>query len=194
MRGYDRCVRVPYSVRRITRDSKATLQGRYYLRTAARLGARPRVLGRPLITNPDLHIGDDALIWSHYRTTHLGGTGRIVLGNRVFLNAGVVILSFVNIEIGDDVALASEVFVTDSDNHALGAQPVREAPIRIGAGSWIATRSIVLPGVQIGTRAVVAAGSVVTTDVEDDTLVAGVPARPVRTIEYPPGRATAWKQ
>ena len=152
------------------------------------------MLGRPLVTNPDLYIGDDVLIWSHYRTTHLGGTGRLALGNRVFLNAGVVVLSFVDIEIGDDVALASEVFVTDSDNHALGAEPVRQAPIKVGAGSWIATRSIILPGVHIGNRAVVAAGSVVTDDVDDDTLVAGVPARPVRRIDYPPGRATAWKE
>jgi len=43
-------------------------------------------------------------------------------------------------------------------------------------------------------EAMAAALPVVTTDVADDTLVAGAPARRVRTIEYPPGRATAWKQ
>jgi len=177
----------------VSRDVAATVSARYHLRTAREVGRRARVVGRPLITNPDLHIGDDFLLWSHYRTTHLGGTARIDIGDRVFLNAGAVVLSFCGVEIGNDVALASEVIVSDSDNHAIGAGPVREAPVRIGAGSWVATRSMVLAGVQIGTRAVVAAGSVVVHDVPDDTLVAGVPARIVKTIDYPDGRATAWK-
>ncbi len=59
---------------------------------------------------------NDLEIWSRHRLTHLGGDGRLVIGDRVFLNGGVVILAFKEIEIGDDVALASEVFITDSDN------------------------------------------------------------------------------
>lgn len=157
-------------------------------------GPRARVLGWPLVTNPDVEAGSEFLVWSHYRRTHIGGTGPIRFGDRVFLNAGAVVLSYVSIEIGDDVALASEVFVTDSDNHPIGGAPVREAPIRIEDGAWVATRAIVLPGVTIGSRSVVAAGSVVTRDVPPDTLAAGVPARAVRTIEYPPGKRTAWKE
>ncbi len=176
-----------------SRHAAAALRARWHLRGAVHVGERPRVLGRPLITNPNLSVGDDLLLWSHHRTTHLGGSGRLELGDRVFLNAGVVLLSFCEIVIEDDVALASEVFVTDSDNHPVGDRPVREAPVRIGRGAWVATRALILPGVTIGERAVVAAGAVVTRDVDDDTLVAGVPARPIRRIEYPVGRRTAWK-
>jgi acetyltransferase-like isoleucine patch superfamily enzyme len=172
----------------------AELRARWHLRDARAVGARPRVLGRPLITTPELVIGDDLLLWSHYRTTHLGGDASIAIGDRVFLNAGVVVLAFERITIEDDVALGPEVEVIDSDNHPLAGAPVRVAPVVIGRGSWIATRSLVLPGVRIGERAVVAAGSVVTSDVPDDTLVAGVPARPVRTLQYPAGCTTAWRE
>jgi acetyltransferase-like isoleucine patch superfamily enzyme len=58
------------------------------------------------------------------------------------------------------------------------------APIVIGDHVWIGTNSLVLKGVTVGDGAVVAAGSVVTRDVPASTLVAGVPAKPVRTIEH----------
>jgi maltose O-acetyltransferase len=54
--------------------------------------------------------------------------------------------------------------------------------IEIGDGAWLASRVMVLPGVRIGAGAVVAAGSVVTRDVPDNTLVAGVPARVARSL------------
>jgi serine acetyltransferase len=62
----------------------------------------------------------------------------------------------------------------------------------IGDGTWVGTRAIVLPGVTIGSRAVVAAGSVVTRDVPDEVLVAGNPARVVRELTYPPYCRRAW--
>jgi serine acetyltransferase len=66
------------------------------------------------------------------------------------------------------------------------------APVRIGDGSWIGTRAVILPGVTIGRRVLVAAGAVVARDVPDDSLVAGNPARVVRTLSYPPGCLRAW--
>jgi len=173
---------------------EAEARGRWYFRHATSVGNKPLVIGRPLITTPELVVGDDLLLWSIHRQTHLGGDGRLEVGNRVFFNSGAVVLAFDRITIEDDVALASEVFVTDSDNHPVAGQPVRTLPIRICHGAWVATRAIVLPGVTIGSRAVVAAGAVVTGDVPDDTLVAGVPARVVRKLEYPPGYTTAWKE
>ena len=167
--------------------------GRQRLRGATTIGARPRVLGRPLIHTPELHIGDDFLCWSVHRLTHFGGNGRTDIGDRVFVNSGAVVLAFEHITIEDDVALASEVFISDSDNHSVAGRPVRQAPVVIERGAWIATRAMVLAGVRIGSRAVVAAGSVVHRDVPPDTLVAGVPARPVRTLDYPPGWTSAWK-
>ncbi len=53
----------------------------------------------------------------------------------------------------------------------------------VGNGSWLGTRSLLLPGVSIGDCAVVAAGAVVTMDVPPNTLVGGVPARILRDLE-----------
>jgi acetyltransferase-like isoleucine patch superfamily enzyme len=188
-----------WRLRKLRKDMRPRLleaeaRGRWYFRHANSLGKRPLVVGRPLITTPSLVVGDDLLLWSIHRQTHLGGDGRLEIGDRVFFNSGAVVLAFDSITIEDDVALASEVFVTDSDNHPVGGQPVRTLPIRICEGAWVATRAMVLPGVTIGSRAVVAAGSVVTADVADDTLVAGAPARLVRKLEYPAGYTTAWKE
>ena len=171
----------------------AELRARWLLRGARSVGARPRVIGRPMISTPDLRIGDDFLLWSHHRVTHLGGTGTLEIGDRVFVNTGAVVLAFSQVSLADGAGLASEVFISDSDNHSLPDRPLNEAPIVIGRGSWIATRAMIMPGVHIGERAVVAAGAVVTSDVDDDTLVAGVPARPIRKLVYPPGRGSAWR-
>ena len=56
------------------------------------------------------------------------------------------------------------------------------APIRIGNRVWIGSHSTILPGVTVGDGAVVAAGAVVTKDVPPNTVVAGVPAKVVKTI------------
>lgn len=95
------------------------------------------------------------------------------------------------VTIGDDVALAYDAFVTDSDDRGLEGGPVHTAPVTIRDGVWIGARAIVLPGVTVGRRAVVAAGAVVTRDVPDDTLVAGQPARLVRSLTLPAGVAKA---
>lgn len=174
---------------------QAEARGAWYFRHAEARGRRCWVIGHPLVTAPHISMGDDFLLWSIHRRTHLGGSesGRIHFGHRVFINSGAVILAFDRISIGDDVAIASEVFISDSDNHPLADRPMRQAPITIGDGSWIATRAMILAGVTIGSRSVVGAGSLVLEDVPDDTLVAGVPARPLRKLTYPPGATTAWR-
>lgn len=174
---------------------QAEVRGRWYFRHAESRGLRCWVIGDPLITARHITIGNDLLLWSIHRQTHLGGepTGRIELGDRVFVNSGATILSFDRISIGDDVAIASEVFISDSDNHPIADRPMHQAPVVIGNGAWIATRAMILAGVTIGSRAVVGAGSLVIDDVPDDTLVAGVPARPIRKLNYPAGATTAWR-
>lgn len=156
------------------------------------VGARPRVWGRPLIDARNLTIGDDLLIHSQYHQTRISGPGRIQIGDRVFINHGVRILCRGNITIGNDVALAEDVALLDNDAHGIEGRPVHISPVTIGDGAWVGIRSTVLPGVKIGARSIVAAGSIVTRSVEADTLVAGNPARVVRKLEYPPGVTRAW--
>jgi acetyltransferase-like isoleucine patch superfamily enzyme len=164
----------------------------WYLRRAKKVGRWPGVGGRPCVEATDLEIGDKIKIWSTHRRTLVSGWGRMRIGDRVFINSGTMLFSVCEIVIGDDVALSSEVYITDTNSHGLEGGDPFEAPVRIGAGTWIGTRAIILPGVTIGRRVVVAAGSVLTRDVPDDVLVAGNPAKVVRPLTYPPGCQRAW--
>jgi acetyltransferase-like isoleucine patch superfamily enzyme len=89
------------------------------------------------------------------------------------------------IDIGDDVMLGPGVQLISS-GHPLEPELRRSritiAPVRIGRGAWIAAGAMVLQGVTVGDDAVVAAGAVVTRDVPARTLVAGVPARVLRSL------------
>jgi acetyltransferase-like isoleucine patch superfamily enzyme len=155
-------------------------------------GIQPTILGSPRVDATDMVVGDHFKIWSGHRRTLISGWGRIRIGDRVFVNSGVVMFAAKAITIGNDVAIANEAYLMDTDSHGVEGRPVKEAPIVIGDGTWIGARAIILPGVTIGRRCLVAAGAVVSRDVPDDTLVAGNPAREVRGLVYPDGVTRAW--
>jgi acetyltransferase-like isoleucine patch superfamily enzyme len=118
--------------------------------------------------------------------------GRIDLGDDVILNAGCMVMARAHVVIEDFAGIGYDAIVTDSNDHGLEGRLTRTEPVRIGRGAWIGARSIILPGVSIGSRAVVAAGAIVTRSVDDDTMVAGQPARVVRALEYPAGVVRAF--
>lgn len=172
--------------------ARQAAKARWVLRGAREVGRSAHVLGWPKVDATDLVVGDQFKVWSGHRRTLISGWGPIRFGDRCFVNCGTVLIATSGIEIGDDVALANEVLVVDSDSHGVEGRPHVEAPVRIGSGSWLGNRAMVLPGVTIGRRVLVAAGSVVTRDVPDDVLVAGNPAREIRSLTYPVGCRRAW--
>jgi acetyltransferase-like isoleucine patch superfamily enzyme len=110
----------------------------------------------------------------------------IGVGARVFINQNCTFYSLAEITLGDDVMIGPNVSLITSEHPVAPSQ--RRAfllgkPITIGNGVWIAAGATVIGGVTIGENAVVAAGSVVTRDVPANTLVAGNPARVIRSIE-----------
>lgn len=111
----------------------------------------------------------------------------ISFGNRVDVGENVVIRGGGGISIGNDVLIAAGAALV-SEGHPVN--PPRwgrnvSKPIRIGNEVWIGANAVVLPGVTIGDGSIVAAGAVVSCDVPDNVVVAGVPARVIRAIEPP---------
>ncbi|WP_206323949.1 DapH/DapD/GlmU-related protein [Streptomyces sp. HNM0574] len=106
-------------------------------------------------------------------------------GERVFVNQGCTFMDRGGIRIGDDVMIAPKASLI-TGGHPLPLAERRAylslAPIVIEDDVWIGAGATVTQGVTVGAGAVVAAGAVVTRDVPARTLVAGVPARVVRTI------------
>lgn len=91
------------------------------------------------------------------------------------------------IEIGDHVTIShrcilSSHMATSCDTPLRKLYPDSAAPIQIGSGAWICTGATILQGVRVGDNAVVAAGAVVTRDVEAGIVVAGVPAVRVKKL------------
>lgn len=111
------------------------------------------------------------------------GAANITLGKNVYVNAGVTLQSCEGAEIilGDQVILSYGVKVITGGlviDERGTIHPDHEAkPITVEESAWVGAGAILLPGVTVKEGAVVAAGSVVTRDVEPHTIVGGVPAR-----------------
>jgi acetyltransferase-like isoleucine patch superfamily enzyme len=116
---------------------------------------------------------------------HTDSGRNLRFGRNVFVNHGCTAMDLGGIDIGDDVMIGPNVHLISSGHPvdpAIRRSKITTGPIRIGRGVWIAAGAMVLQGVVVGDDAVVAAGAVVTKDVPPRTLVAGVPARFVRTV------------
>ena len=108
----------------------------------------------------------------------------IHIGKNVFINSGCHFQDQGGIYIGDDVLIGHNV-VLATINHDLDPKQKRKnhySPIRICSNVWIGSNATLLPGVTIGEWAVIAAGAVVTKDVEPYTIVGGVPAKIIKRI------------
>lgn len=111
--------------------------------------------------------------------------GRVKIGQNSTLNEGVFLNASGGIEVGDFVSVSPFVVINTGylDLEKFGLRRHNLAKVVLKDYSWVASGAIINPGVVIGKYAVVAAGAVVTKDVPDHTMVAGVPAKPVKKIK-----------
>lgn len=109
----------------------------------------------------------------------------IELGERVFFNFNCVVLDVCRVRIGDFTMFGPAVQVL-TPMHPMNAELRRREefgkPIDIGADVWVGGGALILPGVRIGSRSVIGAGSVVTRDVPDGVFAAGNPCRVIREL------------
>ena len=134
-----------------------------------------------------LRIGERSrLMGSLHLTGRASWQDNLTIGADTLLTGPLSVDLEAPVHIGDRVRIGHDVLLLTVD-HRIGKSEYRcgdsvARPISIGDGAWLGSRVIVLPGVSIGSGAVVAAGSVVKRNVPADTHVAGVPARVVRAL------------
>jgi acetyltransferase-like isoleucine patch superfamily enzyme len=147
-----------------------------WLRRLLRAVLRPVVLD---IINGDVRVWGDPSRLTLSRSAHMVNTlfnvssGRITVGEHAFAGHNVSIITGTH------------------DYNLLLQERMRNIPregrdIDIGSGVWIGSNAVILGPCRIGEHAVIAAGAVVTGDVAPYTIVAGIPARPLRRIEGAP--------
>lgn len=142
------------------------------------------------------HIRGEILVFRH--------GGKIEIGDFCYVGEGARIWSALNIRVGNRVLISHLVSIYDSTTHPLRADlrhaqyreilesghpkvmDLGEKAVEISDDVWIGSHAIILRGVNLGQGCVVSAGSVVTKSVPEFTLVAGNPARIIRSIEKPP--------
>lgn len=135
-----------------------------------------------------MQIGHGTIITGNLHVT--GGraaTRNLRIGRSCYLNDEITINAGAAVHLGDGVSLGMQCLLITA-GHEVGdacfrAGAISVEPIRVGDGCWLAARVTVLPGVNIGTGSIVAAGALVNKDIPANVLVAGVPARILRKLE-----------
>lgn len=151
--------------------------------------------------NQKIIIGKGTQLQGNLMTFPYGG--KIEIGSNCFIGEGTRIWSANGIKIGNDVQISFNATIIDSDSHEIDsslrketaklinqngfhtlttAPNIKTAPIVIEDGAWISFNAIILKGVTIGKGAIVGAGAVVTKDVPPNVIVAGNPAKVIKSI------------
>ena len=132
-----------------------------------------------------ISIGARSEIYDHVVIRCVGGSGDIEIGEFCYFNPGAVLYSGNGIKMGNYVLLAAGVKIMPT-NHAFGRRdvPIRHQGFAESKGGivieddvWLGANAVVLDGVRIGRGAVIAAGSVVTSEVPPYEIWGGIPAR-----------------
>jgi len=109
----------------------------------------------------------------------------ITLGERVFFNFNCVVLDVCPVRIGSFTLFGPAVQIY-TPMHPLDAEARRGKefgkPVEIGSDVWVGGAALILPGVRVGSRSIIGAGSVVTRDIPEGVLAAGNPCRVIREI------------
>jgi maltose O-acetyltransferase len=109
----------------------------------------------------------------------------IFLGERVFFNFNCVVLDVCRVTVGDFTLFGPAVQIytaTHPMNAALRRRQESGNPVEVGSDVWVGGGAILCPGVKVGSRSVIGAGSVVTRDVPEGVFAAGNPCRVIRDI------------
>ena len=126
----------------------------------------------------------------------------LVFGNNIQLNDYVHIVAMNKVKIGDNVLMASHVFISDNSHGSYKGDeqdsdpripPVereyKSSPVTIGQNTWIGEGVVIMPGVSIGEGCVIGAHSIVNRDIPNYTVAVGAPIRIIKEYDF---EAKSW--
>lgn len=133
----------------------------------------------------NVYIGSDSAVQCFDRYKGNTYSPVLTIGNNVSFTRRVTLYCAGGVSIGDNCLFGSDILITDENHGTLPIGQYRENPLQvkavaIGKNVWIGDKVVILPGVKIGDNAVIAAGSIVTKSVPEDTIVGGNPARVIK--------------
>lgn len=108
---------------------------------------------------------------------------QVAIGRNVVVMPGCLMMAAGGITIDDGAMIAANVQLISNNHDLYERQIITCKPVHIGKDAWIGAGATILPGVSVGDYAVVGAASVVTKDVPTNTIVAGNPAKVIKTID-----------
>lgn len=169
-----------------------------YYRQFKEIGKGARVW-YPCITNrqtrASMAIGEDSQILQNSRIWCYEQKGlakpQIRIGKHCYLGYHLSILAGADVTIDDWVLMASDILIT-TESHGMDPeseiaymdQPLTVAPVHIKSGCWIGEKVVIMPGVTIGQKCIVGAGSIVTKDIPDYSIAVGNPARVIKQYDF----------
>lgn len=141
---------------------------------------------RILKKNGSIKLGYKVQLHRHVKLSAWGteGFAEIIIGDNSYIGDRTEIHAGKRVKIGSGCNIAWDVCIMDRDYHKFNSYEEEIKPVVIKDNVWIGCRSIILKGVTIGQGAVIAAGSIVTTDVAPKTLVGGNPAGTLKEDIY----------
>ncbi len=186
-RSIDRFRREPWKYKKNATKDERTNQQEYQLLLSKNGNCR---FAEGVYISPDATVNTEHIVLG--KDTAIAGETQIgidlEMGERCTVNAGTVVRG--KVRTGNDVRIASGAQILgfshgiDDLTEVIHEQPIVRKGITIGDDVWVGANAIILDGVKIGSHAVVGAGSVVTKNVPDGVIVAGNPARPIRSRKY----------
>ncbi len=153
---------------------------------------------KPLIHDKNrryVSVGNNTIIGNNSRIqcypNEQGRIGCLTIGNDCRIGNRCSFLCGGEISIGNGVLMASDILVS-SENHSMDpesqlyymSQPLKCDSVEIKDGCWIGEKVCILPGVSIGIKSIVGAGSIVTKSIPDNSLAVGNPARVIKTYNF----------
>ena len=166
-------------------------------------GKNMKLVGWPFVfkfPGSEITIGDNCCVNSSFMSNLLGlhqrtilvarYGGKITIGNNVGMS-GVTIYSWNKINIGDNTLIGANTKIIDTDFHPIDSEMrkknefsgIKTAPINIGTNVFVGCEVIITKGTNIGNNCVIGAGSVVHGTFGDNVVIAGNPAKVIRTLE-----------